>query len=189
MRDERKHNMKTKLIIATAALTFTGAAFAADQGFYMGANVGASSHDVSGSGDLKENPTTWGVYGGYDFNKNFAIEAGYQDLGTSKAGGLEAKNQALSVDLVGKLPVTESINVYGKAGLAYVDRDITGAGVDEGLSGTAAKFGVGAEFKATKNVAVRTEVAYLTGAPTYESANGSFDKNATLFTMGVNYKF
>lgn len=181
--------MKTKLIIAATAATFAGAALAADQGFYMGANVGASSHDVSGNGELKENPTTWGIYGGYDFNKNFALEAGYQDLGTSKAGGLEAKNQALSLDVVGKLPVTDSIGVYGKAGLAYIDRDISGAGVDEGLSGTAAKFAVGAEFKATQSIGVRTEVAYLTGAPTYESAQGSFDKNTTLFTVGMNYKF
>jgi len=181
--------MKTQLIIAAAAATFAGGAMAADQGFYVGGNVGASKADVSGAGEIKDTPTTWGVYGGYDFTRNFAVELGYQDLGKTKAAGLESKNEAISVDLVGKYPVTERFDLYGKVGLAYMDRDLSGAGYDESKSGTAAKVGFGGEFKATQNVGIRAEVAHYAGGPKFETTNASFDSNQTLFTMGVNYKF
>lgn len=181
--------MKTQLLIAAAAAAFAGSALAADEGFYMGANVGASKHDVSGAADVKDNPTTWGLYGGYDFNRNFAVELGYQDLGKTEASGYQAKNYAISTDLVGKLPVADRVTVFGKVGLAYVDRKVEGYGIEDSQSRTAAKLGLGAEFAATQNVGIRAEVAHYMGAPTYESAVATFDKNTTLFTMGVNYKF
>ncbi|GAA5173967.1 outer membrane beta-barrel protein [Niveibacterium umoris] len=181
--------MKTQLLIAAAAATFAGSALAADEGFYIGGNVGASKHDVSGVADVKDNPTTWGLYGGYDFNRNFAVELGYQDLGKAEAGGYQSKNYAVSTDLVGKLPVSDRFDVFGKVGLAYVDRKVEGYGTEDSQSGTAAKLGLGAEFKATQNVGIRAEVAHYMGAPKIETATASFDKNTTVFTMGVNYKF
>jgi OOP family OmpA-OmpF porin len=70
------------------------------------------------------------VFGGYQFNKNFAVEGGLFSLGkfgyqasTTPAGTLngEAKVRGLNLDLVGTLPITGQFSVFGRAGLTYAE--------------------------------------------------------------------
>jgi OmpA-OmpF porin, OOP family len=181
--------MKKQLITAVLATSFAGASMAADTGYYAGANIGGSQHDVAGPGELRESPTTWGVYGGYDFNPYVATEIGYQDLGKARSGSYEAKNRAFSADLVGKLPLNEQFRLFGKVGYAYLDRDTSGPGFDASQSGSAAKLGVGAEYAVMQNVGIRAEAVRYLGGPRQQTPGGEFGANTNVYTVGVNYRF
>jgi OOP family OmpA-OmpF porin len=183
--------MKKKLILAAAVTVVTSTAFAAQEGFYAGVNAGAAQQNIDGAGSKKENPTSWGLYGGYNFTRNFGLELGYQDLGEAKIDGQsKVKSQALSTDMVGRYALTDRFDVFGKAGLSYFKRKLTlDTGGEDSKYGTAGKLALGGEFAATQNIGVRVEVAEFLGAPTFTGANYEYKKNITAMTMGVNYHF
>ena len=73
-----------------------------------------------------EKSPAYKLFGGYQINRNFALEAGYFDLGkfsftstTLPAGTLsgQIKLQGINLDLVGTLPVSEHLSVLGRVGV------------------------------------------------------------------------
>jgi OOP family OmpA-OmpF porin len=147
------HNLENnmKRISKTAGLmgllgiaVMSGASAATDDAFwYIGGNVGQSRakiDDARISAQLlatgrtpisivnDERNTAFKLLGGYQFNKNFAVEAGYFNLGqfgytatTVPAGTLtgKIKLQGLNLDLVGLWPMTEKFSVLGRVGMNY----------------------------------------------------------------------
>ncbi|HWI11345.1 MAG TPA: OmpA family protein [Burkholderiaceae bacterium] len=121
-----------------------------------------------------EHDTAYKLFGGYQFNKNFGIEAGYFNLGrfgfsstTVPAGTLngQIKLQGVNLDLVGALPLTNSLSVIGRVGAQY-------ANARDRFSGTGAvsvsnpnpskrsanyKLGAGLQYEITPSVLVRAE--------------------------------
>ncbi len=68
------------------------------------------------------------IFGGYQFNRYFGVEAGYFDLGryrfniaTNPAGNFngEVKARGGNLDLVGTLPITDNFSVFAKVGGQY----------------------------------------------------------------------
>lgn len=128
--------------LACTAIT-SQVAVAADTGSYIGASVGQSRakiDDARISARMLAGPitavsiidnsrdTSYKLFAGYKFNKNFALEGGYFDLGqfgytatTVPAGTLtgKIKLKGLNVDAVGMLPMTEKFSVLGRLGLNY----------------------------------------------------------------------
>ena len=75
-----------------------------------------------------DSDTAWKLFGGYQFNRNFALEGGYFHLGkfgftstTTPAGTLhgQIKLQGLNLDLVGTLPLTERFSAIARVGAQY----------------------------------------------------------------------
>ena len=131
-----------------------------------GLSTSAMSLDESGQG-LK-------VFGGYQFNRNFALEAGYFNLGkfgftstTVPAGTLSGniKVQGLNLDLVGTLPLTERLSAIARVGGQYANsRDtFTGSGAVTVLNPNPkarsfnAKFGAGLQFEFSPSFLIRAE--------------------------------
>lgn len=179
-------------MLGLAALTFIASPFASadDIGWYGGANVGQSRariDDASITSGLAargistnsitndDRDTGYKIFGGYQFNRNFALEGGYFDLGkfgyaasTTPAGTLSGNSRikGLNLDLVGMLPITGKLSAFGRAGVAYAD-------VRDSFSGTGAasmsnanphardanyKLGVGLQYAFTDALAMRAEV-------------------------------
>jgi OOP family OmpA-OmpF porin len=73
-------------------VSMAAAAYGADSGFYLGADLGRSDYPANvkfrvdsstlASGNLSNHDLGWAITGGYRFNRYVAIEAGYLDLGT-----------------------------------------------------------------------------------------------------------
>lgn len=135
-----------KLIKALGTLGLAGCAvmnssFAAtnDTFWYLGGNIGQSRAKIDdehitpylpGRVSISDDntDTAYKLFGGYQFNKNFAVEGGYFNLGefgytatTVPAGTLNGniKLQGLNLDAVGMLPLADKFSVFGRLGLIY----------------------------------------------------------------------
>jgi OOP family OmpA-OmpF porin len=175
--------------VTLAALT-SPVAMAQDTGWYGGANVGQSRATIDDPrirGGLlsqgftaatiadDDRSTGFKIFGGYQLNKNFAVEGGYFDLGkfgytasTAPAGTLNGsmKVKGLNLDLVGTLPLSERFSAFGRVGLNYAQtRDhFSGTGAvqvgnpDPSAHGTNYKFGGGLQYAITDALSVRGEL-------------------------------
>lgn len=85
----------------------------------LGAGLGTTGFAVD------DRDVAYKLFGGYQFNRNFGVEAGYFNLGrfgftanTQPAGTLngEIKLQGLNLDLVGTLPLTERLSAIARVG-------------------------------------------------------------------------
>ena len=121
-----------------------------------------------------ERDTAFKLFGGYQFNRNFAVEAGYFNLGkfgftstTTPAGTLngQIKLQGFNLDLVGTLPLTENLSAIGRVGAQR-------ASARDSFSGTGAvtvlnanphksevnyKFGAGLQYAFSPSLLMRAE--------------------------------
>lgn len=188
-------NMKlTKLsgmlgLVALAAVA-SPYAMADGLGWYGGASVGQSKANIDekriingltagglATTTFKDDDRDLGfkVFGGYQFNKNLALEGGYFDLGnfsykanTLPTGTLDGniKVKGLNLDVVGALPITDKFSVIGRAGMAYAEAkdSFRGTGAvmvsnpNPSKRDTNYKLGVGVQYAFTDALVMRAEV-------------------------------
>jgi OOP family OmpA-OmpF porin len=153
------------------------------------------------------------IFGGYQFNQNFAAEMGYTKFSTANAKSyattvsttgstnLKSSIRTDALDLVGKgiLPLEYGFNVYGKLGLAYLRTQgsstttttTTGFGSTTTSSTTSNNahhiyptFGAGVGYDITKNIT--TDVSW-----NHIQKVGGSNKlaNTDLFGVGLTYNF
>lgn len=168
-----------KALVSAAAL----AAFAAHaEGPYVGGSIGSSRYKGPDVGGLSTDRSATGgkLYGGYGITPNFAVEAGYADLGKAESAAGSVRGHGLFVDLVGTVPISESFSALGRIG-AFNGRTSLSDGSSE--SSTNPKYGVGLQYDLNKQTAVRGEWERYKFKAFGETAN------TNLYTVGVNHKF
>jgi OOP family OmpA-OmpF porin len=165
-------------------------AMADNTGWYGGANLGQSQATIDDaritSGLLANGLTAGGindinrdlgfkVFGGYQYNKYFAVEGGYFDLGqfgfntsTIPAGTLsgDIKLKGLNLDAVGILPITEKFSVFGRIGVTHTQANdsFVGTGAVNVLNPnpnsreTNLKVGLGLQYALTDSLTLRSEI-------------------------------
>ena len=142
--------MKKITIVALLSVFVSMPAIAADTGFYAGVKLGSANKSVTGA---SETNSAFGFFGGYSVNPNFAVEAGYTNLGTVASGNI--KFNAMEVSAVGTFPINQQFSLYGKLGMASTKEEATLFGTT--LSGTrsAATYGLGGQFNVNPNIGIR----------------------------------
>jgi len=187
-----KHIRPFQLLgLATALMLATSqGAWAQTEGWYGGVNAGrtaATIDDARISNTLRANgftsstiqnddrSTGFKVFGGYQLNRNFAIEGGYFDLGkfgytatTSPLGTLKGdiKLKGLNLDLVGLLPLTDRFSAFGRVGLNHAQaRDtfrgtgaVTVRNPNPSVRDTNLKLGAGLQYAVSDALSVRGEI-------------------------------
>lgn len=185
----------TRISAAVGWVTFAAlaspAAMAEDAlGWYGGANVGRTSATIDNpritsglaAGGLtvnsisdRDRDTGYKIFGGYQLNRNFAVEGGYFDLGkfgytanTTPAGSVsgDMRVRGLNLDLVGTLPLSERFAVFGRAGINYAQAKdqftSTGAATiinpNPSESGANYKIGAGLQYAITDALSIRGEL-------------------------------
>lgn len=136
--------IKTAVMLGLAALAATAAPVATAEGtgtgWYGGANIGRTGatidderirSGVAGQGlgtasiEDRDQDKGYKILGGYQFNRNFAVEAGFFDLGsfgytahTTPTGSLtgDVRIKGVNLDLVGIFPLTEKWSLLGRVG-------------------------------------------------------------------------
>ncbi len=128
-----------------------------------------------------ESNTGLGIFGGFQFNPNFAVEAEYIDLG-SVAGGL-IKFTTFDVAAVGFVPLSSQVSLLGRLGLASTKEDFSLAGLSATRS--APTFGVGAQFDVAQSVGLRLSYDrhYFGDGVIFNQGNSNF------WSIGVLAKF
>jgi OOP family OmpA-OmpF porin len=192
---ERKHTMTSQHFWRLLALAGLGSAtatgvLAQDGGyFYGGLGIGQSRAHIDedriaasllgagltmGSIRRDEKDTGYKVFGGYQLNRYFGVEAGYFRLGefgfdatTVPAGTLDGriKLQGLNLDLVATLPMTEKLSLLARVGAqqAKASDRFRGTGsvvvLDPNPSERKvnAKYGVGLQYALSPGFLVRGE--------------------------------
>ena len=177
----------TVCLVGLAAMN-SQSAVAFDSGWYGGLGVGLSQANIAGArvgGNLLGSGLTvnsiseddkdlgYKVFGGLKLNRNFALEAGYFNLGefgytaTTTPAGTSTGNIKISgfnLDALGILPFTDQFSLFGRVGAQYAkSKDSfggTGAGAGNSsisYSGTNYKVGAGLQYDFTDTVGLRTE--------------------------------
>lgn len=136
-------------------------------GWYAGGSLGQSeAKDTDCSPPLTscdDKDTAWKIFGGYQINRNFAVELGYTNLGEFSASGpgvnASIESKAWEVMGVGSFPVADRFSLYGKLGFYRAESEATSniPGVSADESNTGLAFGIGAQYDFTRSVAVRAE--------------------------------
>ena len=170
------------------------------------ADIALRPQGVTSVTTISSGNTSWKVFGGYQFNESFGIEAAYARLG--KFGGTSAVTapaagtgtgtwdaSAFSVAAVGYLPVHENrVYAFGKLGVAYTHLGVSvvapnGAGSavfspvnDRGNL----MLGFGMRFDLTKKVGLRAEWEHFNnvgdGSSTGQSA-------IDIWSISAQYRF
>ncbi|MDO9216862.1 MAG: outer membrane beta-barrel protein [Lacisediminimonas sp.] len=199
--------------LAAFAALLSPLAMAQDTGWYGGANVGQSRATIDDARIRSGNPgfnsatitdddrsTGYKIFGGYQLNKNFAVEGGYFDLGkfgytaTAPGGTLNGsmKVRGLNLDLVGTLPVTEKFSVFGRVGVNYAQTRDNFSGTGNVIvtnpnprkNDTNYKFGAGVQYAFTDSLAMRLE------AERYRINDAVGNKgDVDLYSVGLIYRF
>lgn len=209
--------------LATLAALAAPAALAQSQnqnqyssGWYLGGNIGRTNQDLDDAavinGLAAQRLTTTSIehtghdrgyklFGGYQLNRNFAIEGGYFDLGSfgytartmplgSQTGDVGYKG--VNLDLVGIVPFTEKFSAIGRVGVTSIrassSYSSTGAaGLPLGTSdarSTNAKYGVGVMYDFTPSLAMRVE------AERYHVKDAFRNKDhVDMVSVGLVYRF
>lgn len=191
----RKTSMNSKHMLrvlgAAAIASLSGASALAQEGgyYYGGLSVGQSRARIDDeritagliaagmqttSMSLDERGTAFKLFGGYQFNRYFALEGGYFDLGkfgytstTSPAGTLngQIKLRGFNLDLVGTLPITDRLSAIGRVGaqVAKASDTFSGTGAVQVLGpdphkrDTNYKVGLGLQYEITPSFLIRGE--------------------------------
>lgn len=179
-------NKKTVGVVVVCLSTLAAASsHAATQGTYFGGQLGYGNvhQKLSSSSFLgtvkhanKDSGVAGRIFGGYQVNENFAGELGWSKFSDAKVkasvpgatGSATLKTDAVDLVAKGIYPVMNNVNVYGKAGGAYViqrgdgkittsnNREISkGSNTEKKLLPT---FGVGASYDFNPNLAA--DVSY-----------------------------
>lgn len=186
-------------ILSTASLS----AIAADQGFYATAEAG----QISFTGN---NPSFWPkpsaitLGGGYHFNRNLSVEAGYSIVGDSTVNTIAAgsssketmKTKLLQVVAVGTYPINDTFEVFGKLGLVNEQFDYTYSysttGYAYSVSNSASKtnltYGIGGQFNINKRFGLRLQYQNF-GKASFANCTGNCDFGATSISAGGVYNF
>ena len=159
-------------------------------GPYIGANLGTTraqfnndsiNSTLAGQGftvtsRTEDNSSTgYKLFGGYQLNRNFAVEGGYFDLGrfnytvnTTPLGSFSSdmRVRGLNLDLVGILPLSDQFSVFGRAGAAYAQSRSSFARTNPLLlinsptsrNETNLKLGLGMQYALTEALALRAEL-------------------------------
>lgn len=184
-------------VSALAAASCFFSAQAPAQG-YLGASLGQSDADedvaagLIDDGNVDTKDTAFKIFGGYQFNRNFALEAAYIDLGEVSYSGTfggaavtggSVETTGFNLSAVGILLVNEKFSVFGKVGVFVWEaeaNDVTG-GVPFSASddGADLSFGLGASYAITPSLSLRAEWERLE----------SSDADADILSIGVAFRF
>ena len=186
-----------KLILSTLTLAGLVAASGAQaqahapsqEKFYAGAGISTSGELTlrrNGVTEKSDHKNALRVFGGYQLDEHFSVEAGYLNFGHFKyASGPSVKLQAAYLAGKASMPIGEQFSVYGKLGVAYHGQKFSDINdTDASYHKSRPMFGVGTAWHMTEKVALSLE---LNNYGTVKTDPGKIKMRA--LEAGLNFKF
>ncbi|MBU9846347.1 porin OmpA [Rahnella ecdela] len=174
--------------------------------WYGGAKLGWSHYfDASGKGDFNDNVSqatdfdfdkdnvSGGVFGGYQVTSWLAVEGGYDYLGNMSihgnhgVSGTTMESQGLQMSLKASYGLTDSWDLYGRAGAMAYRAETKNAGHSNMETGIRPLAAVGTEYAFNKNWAGRLEYQWVSNVGNSNQIGVSSDISSV--SAGVVYRF
>lgn len=217
--------MKIKLAVsflafvlsATANAQWFGGISAGQSKSKLNSNDWDANDSTTWSGSSNNvDKTAWKIFGGYEYNKNLAVELGYAHFGSpsKKITGIGVRTGDLisatakeyAWYLAGKatLPINEQFGIFGKLGATWnksklnvVSNDAAinafkGWPYDETKTRTSVLYGVGAEYNFNKQAGIRLEYENFGRFGNRLSSpppEGTGRTKVDMWSLGLAYKF
>lgn len=199
------------LVGSTASALAQPSPYAPRIGPYVGASVGATytAVDVDANqnaafSSVDRSDAGGKIYLGFRAHRNFGVEVGYADLGevqarTGNFSGFverEWRTKGAFVDAVAYFPIVNRWTAFGKMGAVRSEVKVhTSSGgslvaiplQSDRKRETNFKFGFGAQFDITPNLAARAEVEVFTGIG--DASVGLDNGSIGLYTIGIQFRF
>ncbi len=177
--------------IAIAVLLCVVAVPAVASDMYVGVRIGQANTSLDNITLDSSNPTGGGIFLGYDFNRNFALEAEYLNLGEIKSGTNSISSTGYSVSGIGSIPFNENFSLFGKLGYAVITGKPGGTYTGSDANNRAVTYGFGGQFNFTSGVGIRLGWdKYRFNDDTNTVFNGyGTNGDATLISIGGLVKF
>lgn len=167
----------------TSAIPFT------QQG-YVGLNMGQSKYSLnSGTGGfgVDDSGTAAKLYAGGYFHPNVGLEFGYLNFGNAERLGGKTKAQGLNLSLVGRVPLNEQFDVFGKIGSTYA-RTRTNGNPGLGVA-TGKENGFGLSYGLGVRWAFNPQWAAVLEWERHRLHFADGKSNANMTTLGVQYRY
>ncbi len=158
--------------------------------------------------DLANNGLAGRIALGYQFNQNFAVEAGYLRLGQTKVaangnnhfiksdGTLKLQQNVVDFLAKGIVPICNKFNLYGKAGLAYINTNLNYTEKADSKTKTdlseaanvnrhklAPEVALGVSYDITPNVSIDTSWTHI------QAVGKNRPGNIDFVAVGLGYNF
>ena len=204
----------TTTVLGVSALSAI-AANASAPGIYVTGQVGYANNkmefktnDIIPDNDISKSGVAGRVAIGYQFNQNFAVEAGYFRTAQKNAtlvdinpwwhpdqvsvGKLKYDQNAIDLVVKGILPVNNSLNLYGKLGVAYLTTTARFNSSDEQFTPMldniakrkfAPEAAIGVSYDITPNVSLDTSWTHI------QTIGRNQPGNVDFIAAGIGYNF
>ena len=138
---------------------------------YVGFSIGQATIEEAceSSGvsivSCEDSDASFKVYGGANLHRNFAFEVAYVDMGESvikdNVDTLVIEAAALNASVLGIVPASRNIDLFGKVGLMYWEAEKSSSGTNNGTiassEGLDITFGFGVNIGVSRSFALRAE--------------------------------
>jgi OOP family OmpA-OmpF porin len=155
--------MNRVLVVLLASACLMATSVHAKEGFSVGASYGYTKIKDSDSAlSFDATDTGYKLFAGYMFSNYLGIEGGYVDFGTPDDDLLGVRGQidasGYNLYAVGAIPLSQSFDLFAKAGAISWDADTRLDGVNFGSDdGTDLALGLGARWNSAGKFGIRTE--------------------------------
>ncbi|MBQ91953.1 MAG: hypothetical protein CMG87_01625 [Marinobacter sp.] len=176
------------LVTAPVALAQSNAERDQSGPYVSGSYGGYKSH----GGEFEDENDLLGAAVGYQFNPFFALEAEYIDFGNFGEDDVEGKLKGFGLSAVGRLPLTDSFGVYGKAGAFASAFDVDAFNESETYDEVSPFVGAGVDFRVTPALTAFAEYNRYNVDIDKEDFNGQVTNSGPEFDtgrVGLKYQF
>lgn len=159
-----KLNVTRKLLLAAtlacSSVAMASSAYAQnytnrnDTGPYIGANYGMYK---SRGDEFEDDNDYYEFIAGYRFIPFFGVEVNYADFGRYGGDVASAELDGWGIAAVGFLPLTDSFNIYAKAGQFFSNVDVRLAGFQDDFDDEQIFYGVGVNFVVADPLSISVE--------------------------------
>ncbi|MBL3823351.1 MULTISPECIES: porin family protein [unclassified Marinobacter] len=156
--------------------------------YISGSYGGYKSH----GGEFEDENDLLGAAVGYQFNPFLALEAEYIDFGNFGEDNVEGKLKGFGLGAVGRLPLTDSFGVYGKAGAFASAFDVDAFNESETYDEVSPFVGAGVDFRVTPDLTAFAEYNRYNIDIDKEDFNGQVTNSGPEFDtgrVGLKYQF
>jgi len=189
--------MKTFIPVIAGSIalaSFSAAVSAQDiaennSGFYVGGNYGYLK--VESDDDFDDNNDVVQGIIGYRLNSFLALEGSYIDFGSYGSSAANAKTTGYTAALKGTIPITQTVEIFAKAGQLWHETDYNIATVSGSSDDKSLFAGAGVNFKVTDNFLLNAQYTWYDVDLEADnvSSDSKFETDFNQASVGAEYRF